>query len=139
MELQDQLDQAMRAPSSYGVFAAAHHEEREADVYVAGRKMRLPVAATLRSARCVPGQEVRLNEQFLVVAASGFEANGEVGVVREVLDGDRVLVALRADDERVLRLAGPLLGRRYGWATPSSSTSAPASPPSSCSAPRSRT
>ena len=110
VELQDQLDQAMRAPSSYGVFAAAHHEEREADVYVAGRKMRLPVAATLPLGALRPGQEVRLNEQFLVVAASGFEANGEVGVVREVLDGDRVLVALRADDERVLRLAGPLLG-----------------------------
>ena len=110
VELQDKLDQAMRAPSSYGVFAAAHHEDREADVYVAGRKMRLPVAATLPLGALRPGQEVRLNEQFLVVAASGFEANGEVGVVREVLDGDRVLVALRADDERVLRLAGPLLG-----------------------------
>ncbi|MDX5400636.1 MAG: proteasome ATPase [Actinomycetes bacterium] len=110
VELQDQLDQAMRAPSSYGVFAAAHLEDREADVWVAGRKMRLPVAATLPLGALRPGQEVRLNEQFLVVAGSGFEANGEVAVVREVLDGDRVLVALRADDERVLRLAGPLLG-----------------------------
>ena len=55
-------------------------------MYVAGRKMRLPVAATLPLGALRPGQEVRLNEQFLVVAASGFEANGEVGVVREVLD-----------------------------------------------------
>lgn len=109
-ELQDQLDQAMRAPSSYGTFVDPHHEDREADVFVAGRKMRLPVAASLPLGALRPGQEVRLNDQFLVVAASGFEANGEVGVVREVLDGDRVLVALRADDERVFRLAGPLLG-----------------------------
>lgn len=110
VELQEQLDQAMRAPSSYGVFAGAHLDDREADVYVAGRKMRLPVAGTLPLGALRPGQEVRLNDQLLVVAAAGFEAHGDVGVVRELLDGDRVLVALRADDERVLRLSGPLLG-----------------------------
>lgn len=110
VELQAQLDQAVRAPSSYGTFVAAHLEDREADVVVAGRRMRLPVIATLPLGALRPGQEVRLNEQLLVVGASGFESHGEVATVREALDGDRVLVALRADDERVLRLAGPLLG-----------------------------
>jgi len=110
VELQSQLDQAMRAPSSYGVFVAAHLDDREADVVVAGRKMRLAVAATLPLGALRPGQEVRLNDQLLVVGGHGFESAGEVGVVREALDGDRVLVALRSDDERVLRLGGPLLG-----------------------------
>lgn len=109
-ELQSQLDEAMRSPSSYGTFAAAHLDDREADVFVAGRKMRLPVVATLPLGALRPGQEVRLNDQLLVVAGAGFETAGDVGVVRELLDGDRALVALRADDERVLRLAGPLLG-----------------------------
>jgi len=110
VELQGQLDQATRVPSSYGTFLVAHLAEREADVSVAGRKMRLPVIATLPLGALRPGQEVRLNDQLVVVAAAGFDAYGEVGVVRELLDGDRVLVALRSDDERVLRLAGPLLG-----------------------------
>ncbi|HHW83224.1 MAG TPA: proteasome ATPase, partial [Actinomycetales bacterium] len=41
---------------------------------------------------------------------AGFEPIGDVAVIREVLEGDRVLAAVRADDERILRLAGPLLG-----------------------------
>ncbi|HZK06188.1 MAG TPA: proteasome ATPase [Actinomycetaceae bacterium] len=110
LELQGQLDQVMRAPGSYGTFLAPHWDQREADVFVSGRKMRLPVAATLPLGALRPGQEVRLNDQLAVVGPSGYEQVGEVAVVRETLDGDRVIVALRADDERVLRLAGPLLG-----------------------------
>nr|NLD39734.1 proteasome ATPase [Actinomycetales bacterium] len=110
VDLQGQLDQVMRAPGTYGTFLSAYLEDREADVMLAGRKMRLAVAATLPLGAVRPGQEVRLNEQLAVVAAAGYEAVGDVAVVREILDGDRVLAAIRADDERVLRLAGPLLG-----------------------------
>ncbi len=110
LELQGQVDQLMRPPSSYGTFLRAYMEAREADIYVQGRKMRVPVAGTLPLGALRPGQEIRLNDQLSVVAAGEFEQTGDVALVREMLGNDRVLVALRADDERVMQLAGPLLG-----------------------------
>lgn len=107
-EMQEQINQLTQPPNSYGVFLAAHMDDREADVMLAGRKMRLSVSATIPLGALQLGQEVRLSESLMVMAALGFEQAGEVAIVRENLDGDRVLVAMRADDERVVRLAGPL-------------------------------
>jgi proteasome-associated ATPase len=44
-----------------------------------------------------------------VVSAGGFERTGELVTVKEVLDDNRVLVVGRADEERVVRLAGSVL------------------------------
>lgn len=109
VNMQEQLDALTSPPNSYGVFLEAHMDDRSADVMVAGRKMRLSVSSTIPLGALRPGQEVRLSEALSVIGALGFEQAGEVGLVRERLDDDRVLVALRADDERVVRLAGPLL------------------------------
>ncbi|MDD9207613.1 proteasome ATPase [Georgenia sp. 10Sc9-8] len=116
VDLQEQVDAISRPPGSYGTFAAAHLDEREADVWLAGRKMRLAVSPAVPLGALRPGQEVRLNEQMLVVGAGGFETVGDIVTVKEVLDGDHVLVLVHNDDERVLRLAGPLLtsGVRVG-------------------------
>ncbi|WP_341360823.1 proteasome ATPase [Georgenia sp. M64] len=110
VQLQDQLDNVSKPPGSYGTFLAGHLEEREADVFVGGRKMRVAVSAAVPLGALHPGQEVRLNEQLLLIAAGPYETTGELVTVKEVLDGDRVLVLARSDDERVMRLAGPLLG-----------------------------
>ncbi|MFC7406798.1 proteasome ATPase [Georgenia alba] len=116
IQMQEQLDAVTKPPGSYGTFLAAHVDEREADVVVGGRKMRLAVSAAVPLGALRPGQEVRLNEQLLVIGAGTFETTGEIVTVKELLDGDRVLVLARSDDERVLRLAGPLLtsGVRVG-------------------------
>ena len=51
-----------------------------------------------------------LNEALNVVAAFDYETVGEVVMFKELLaDGDRVLVIANADEERVVRLAEPLL------------------------------
>lgn len=110
VELQTQLDQLMRAPASFGTVIRTHLDKREVDAMVSGRKMRLAVATTIPLGALRPGQEVRLNDQLTVVGAEGYESVGDVAIVRELLADDRVVVALRSDDERVLRLAGPLLG-----------------------------
>ena len=103
--LQAQLDDVTRPPATFGVFLEGNMAAREADVLVAGRKMRLPVVATLPLGVLKPGQEVRLNDQLVVVAPGTYERVGDVAVVREVLDEDRVLVGVRADDERVSDVA----------------------------------
>src|SRR5580693_1372005 len=85
------------------------------------------MAATLREARdqivalkeevdrlseLRPGQEVVLNEALNVVIAQAYEKVGEVVMLKEVLaDGERALVISQADEERVVRLAEPLLNQ----------------------------
>jgi proteasome-associated ATPase len=45
-----------------------------------------------------------------VVATCGFERIGEVVMIKELLDDDRVLVVAHADEERVVRMADSLVG-----------------------------
>ena len=53
-----------------------------------------------------------LNEALNVVSVHGFERVGEVVTVKEKLDDDRVVVVTHGDEERVCRIADPLLGER---------------------------
>jgi proteasome-associated ATPase len=55
-----------------------------------------------------PGQELLLNEALNVVAAAGYEIQGDVVVLKARLDDDRAVVTLRADDERIGIIADPL-------------------------------
>ncbi|WP_434056320.1 proteasome ATPase [Georgenia wangjunii] len=108
VKMQEQLEAMTRPPSSYALFLAAHPGEREADVLHTGRKLRVAVAPSVPLGALRPGQEVHLNEALVLVRGAGYERTGELVAVKEVVDDDRVLVVARSDDERVLRLAGPL-------------------------------
>ncbi len=56
------------------------------------------------------GQEVMLNEALNVVDAMEFERAGDIVTLKEILeDGERALVIGHTDEERVVRLAEPLL------------------------------
>src|SRR5665647_2811396 len=55
--------------------------------------------------------EVMLNEALNVVATCGFERIGEIVMLKELLDDDRVLVVAHADEERVCRKADSLDGQ----------------------------
>ena len=79
------------------------------DILTSGRKMRFAVGAALE-AQVVPGREVMLNEALNIVAVKGYEKVGEVVLVKEILDDDRVLVVAHADEERVCRRAATLRG-----------------------------
>ncbi|HLS14038.1 MAG TPA: proteasome ATPase [Beutenbergiaceae bacterium] len=107
VEMRTQLEEMSKPPASYALFIGAH-EDRTIDVISAGRKMRLGVAPSVDVAELQPGQELQLNEAMTVVAAGGFEPIGELVTVKETLGPDRALVLGRSDEERVVRLAGPL-------------------------------
>ncbi|HEY2506016.1 MAG TPA: proteasome ATPase [Streptosporangiaceae bacterium] len=106
--LKEEVDRLAQPPSGFGVFLQAN-EDGTADVFTAGRKMRVSVSPGLELVELRPGQEVVLNEALNVVIAQGYETVGEVVMLKEVLDGgDRALVISHADEERVARLAEPL-------------------------------
>src|SRR5690625_4603599 len=107
VELRNQLEQMSKPPGSYAVFVSAH-DDGTADVMSAGRKLRVGVAPSVAVEDLVTGQEVQLNEAMTVVEAGGFEPVGELVTLREMIGTDRALVLGRSDEERVVRLAGPL-------------------------------
>jgi proteasome-associated ATPase len=107
--LKEEVDRLAQPPSGFGIFLAAT-EDGAADVFTGGRKMRVSVSPGIELDELRPGQEVVLNEALNVVIAQGYETIGEVVMLKEILDGgDRALVISHADEERVARLAEPLL------------------------------
>jgi proteasome-associated ATPase len=107
--LKEEVDRLAKPPSGFGVFLGAC-EDGTADVFTGGRKMRVSVSPAVELDTLRPGQEVVLNEALNVVIAQGYETVGEVVMLKEVLEGgDRALVISHADEERVARLAEPLL------------------------------
>ena len=107
--LKEEVDRLAQPPSGFGVFLAAH-EDNTADVFTGGRKMRVNVSPNVDLEELRPGQEVVLNEALNIVIAQGFETVGEVVMLKELLaDGERALVISHADEERIVRLAAPLL------------------------------
>ena len=106
--LKEEVDRLAQPPSGFGIFLQAC-EDGSADVFTAGRKMRVSVSPGVELSELRPGQEVVLNEALNVVIAQGYETIGEVVMLKEILEGgDRALVISHADEERIVRLAEPL-------------------------------
>ena len=107
--LKEEVDRLAQPPSGFGVFLNAN-EDDTCDVFTGGRKMRVNVSPNVELTELRPGQEVVLNEALNVVIAQSYETVGEVVMLKEVLaDSQRALVISQADEERVVRLAEPLL------------------------------
>jgi proteasome-associated ATPase len=107
--LKEEVDRLAQPPSGFGVFLNAT-EDDTADVFTGGRKMRVNISPNVELSELRPGQEVVLNEALNVVLAQSYETVGEVVMLKEVLaDRKRALVISQADEERVVRLAEPLL------------------------------
>ena len=109
--LKEEVDRLAQPPSGFGVFLNAN-EDDTCDVFTGGRKMRVNVSPNVELCELRPGQEVVLNEALNVVIAQSYETVGEVVMLKEVLaDAQRALVISQADEERVVRLAEPLLNQ----------------------------
>ena len=109
LALKEEVDRLAQPPSGFGVFLEPA-EDGTADVFTGGRKMRVSISPGIELDDLRPGQEVVLNEALNVVIARGYESVGEVVMLKELLeDGERALVISHADEERVARLAEPLL------------------------------
>lgn len=106
--LREEVDRLGQPPSGYGILIGVY-EDQTVDVFTSGRKMRLTCSPNIDTSTLEYGQTVRLNEALTVVEAGIFDAIGEIGTLREILDdGRRALVVGHADEERVVWLAGPL-------------------------------
>jgi len=106
--LKEEVDRLAQPPSGYGVFLAGH-DDGTIDIFTGGRKLRVAVSPSIAVAELRRGQEVMLNEALNVVLALAFERQGDVVMLKELLeDGERALVLNHTDEERVVMLADSL-------------------------------
>ena len=126
--LKEEVDRLAHPPSGYGVFLGSRGDGT-VDIFTGGRKLRVNVSPSITAEDLRKGQEVMLNEAMNVVEALAFERQGDVMMIKELLDdGERVLVLNHTDEERVVLLADSLRGtplksgdsllveNRSGWA-----------------------
>jgi proteasome-associated ATPase len=110
--LKEEVDKLSQPPSGYGIFLETY-DDSTADVFTNGRKLRVNVAPEVDLEKVKRGQEVVLNEALNIIQVCDFEIQGEVVILKEVLEGgNRALVIGRTDEERVVELASPLLDER---------------------------
>jgi proteasome-associated ATPase len=107
--LKAEVDKLAAPPSSYGTYLQTH-EDGSVDVWTSGRKLKVSVAPSVSTTSLQRGQEVVLNEALNVVEVGGTEPQGEVVRLKDRLDERRLVVTLRADEERVVEVAGQLVG-----------------------------
>ncbi|MGY1728134.1 proteasome ATPase [Geodermatophilus sp. SYSU D01062] len=112
LTLKEEIDRLGQPPSGYGVYLG-QHDDGTVDVFTGGRKLRVSVSPAVEAEELRPGQEVMLNEAMNVVEALGFEKQGDVVMLKELLepiDGvtPRALVIGHTDEERVVYLADSL-------------------------------
>ncbi|MEU2895624.1 proteasome ATPase [Streptomyces sp. NPDC006967] len=107
--LKEEVDRLAQPPAGFGVFLTAN-EDGTADIFTGGRKLRVNVSPGVELEELRRGQEVMLNEALNVVEAMKYERVGDIVTLKEILeDGERALVVGHTDEERVVRLAEPLL------------------------------
>ena len=109
--LRGEVEKLTAPPSTYAIFCSLNADET-GNVYVSGRKMKVSLHPSINSTLLRKGQEVVLNEALNVIEVKGFNIQGEVVRLKDVLEGNRALITLHFDEEKVVELGDPLLGER---------------------------
>ncbi len=105
--LRDEVEKLTAPPNPFGVILGIN-QDGTADVFTAGRKLRVNVEPNLEIKELEVGQEVLLNEAYNIIDIREFDPVGEVVAVKEALPDGRLLVLGRADEERVVELGAPV-------------------------------
>jgi len=105
--LKEEVDKLCAPPSTYGVYLSVN-EDGTVNILAQGRKVKVNLHPSIKSEEIKPGQELILNEGLNVVETAGYEIQGDVVILKEVLDEARAVITLRADEEKVGIIADPL-------------------------------
>ncbi len=105
--LKEEVDKLCAPPSTYGVYLSVN-EDGTVNVLSQSRKVKVNLHPSINSERLKPGQELVLNEGLNVVEAAGYEIQGDVVILKELLEEGRAIVTLRADEDKVGIVADPL-------------------------------
>lgn len=109
--LRAEVEKLTAPPSAYAIFSSLN-SDGTGNVYVSGRKMKVSLHPSVNGKALRKGQELVLNEALNVIEAKGFDVQGEVVRLKDLLEGNRALVTLHFDEEKVAELGDPLLLER---------------------------
>jgi len=109
--LRAEVEKLTAPPSAYAIFSSLN-ADGTGNIYVSGRKMKVSLHPSIKGNAMRKGQEVVLNEALNVIEVKGFDVQGEVVRLKDVLEGNRALVTLHFDEEKVAELGDPLLAER---------------------------
>lgn len=109
--LKVEIEKLTSPPSSYAVFSGVN-DDGTGNVFVSGRKMKVNIHPNISSRDLKKGQQVILNEALNMVEVCAFDPHGEIARVKDILGKNRAVVTLRAEEERVVSLADPLLNEK---------------------------
>ena len=105
--LKEEVDKLCAPPSTYGVYLSAN-EDGTVNILSQGRKVKVNLHPSIKPTDLKPGQELILNEGLNVVEAAGYEIQGEVVILKELMEDHRAVVTQRADEDKVGIVAEPL-------------------------------
>ena len=105
--LKEEVDKLCAPPSTYGVYLSAN-EDGTVNILSQGRKVKVNLHPSIKPTDLKPGQELILNEGLNVVEAAGYEIQGEVVILKEMMEDHRAVVTQRADEDKVGIIAEPL-------------------------------
>src|SRR6266436_2781352 len=105
--LKEEVDKLCAPPSTYGVYLSVN-EDGTINVLSQGRKVKVNLHPSLKAEALKPGQELVLNEGLNVVEAAGYEIQGDVVILKELLEEGRAVVTLGAGEDKVGIVADPL-------------------------------
>jgi proteasome-associated ATPase len=109
--LREEVEKLSAPPSTYGVYLSAN-DDTTINILAQGRKLKVNTHPSIVVATLKPGQELVLNEGLNVVDVASYEIQGDVVILKEVLDEERAVVTLRADEDKVGIIADPLRQQR---------------------------
>src|SRR3989449_3335845 len=109
--LREEVDKLTAPPATYAIYLSTN-EDGTVNVLAQGRKAKVNAHPSIVVSSLRPGQELILNEGLSVIDVAGYEVQGEVVILKEQLDGERAIVTLRADEDKVGVIADPLRALR---------------------------
>jgi proteasome-associated ATPase len=105
--LRKEVDKLTAPPSTFAVFYNTN-EDGTVNVSLGGRKLRVNLHPSILPESLRKGQEVIVNEGLNVIEARGYDPQGEIVHLKQLLDDGRAVVSLHLDDERVVEVSDAL-------------------------------
>jgi proteasome-associated ATPase len=105
--LRKEIDKLTAPPSTFAVFYNTN-EDGTVNVSLGGRKLRVNLHPSIPPESLRKGQEVIVNEGLNVIEARGYDPQGEIVHLKQLLDDGRAVVSLHLDDERVVEVSDAL-------------------------------
>ncbi|PYM96035.1 MAG: proteasome ATPase [Candidatus Rokuibacteriota bacterium] len=109
--LREEVEKLTAPPATYAIYLSTN-EDGTVNVLAQGRKAKVNAHPSIVVSSLRPGQELILNEGLNIIDVAGYEIQGEVVILKEQLDGERAIVTLRADEDKVGVIADPLRATR---------------------------